>query len=196
MSADRTDKRAFWEELYKNQDTGWDLGEVSPPLKDFFDRLPDRSLSILIPGGGRSHEAEYLHLRGFTNVHVLDFSASAIQEFLIRAHDFPVERAHNQDFFIHKGQYDLIIEQTFFCALEKNRRAEYVAQMHDLLTEEGSLAGLLFNVPKNQDHPPYGGSEEEYRSLFSKKFSQISFEPVINSAKGREGTEIFFHVRK
>jgi hypothetical protein len=26
----------FWDNRYKKNDIGWDLGEVSPPLKDYF----------------------------------------------------------------------------------------------------------------------------------------------------------------
>ena len=34
--------------------------------------------------------------------------------------------------------------------------------MHMLLNEGKSIVGLLFNVPLNQDHPPFGGNKEEY----------------------------------
>ncbi|HIC33088.1 MAG TPA: SAM-dependent methyltransferase, partial [Flavobacteriaceae bacterium] len=71
----------FWDNRYKNEDTGWDLGEVSPPLKAYFDQLQDKNLKILIPGGGNSHEAEYLYNQGFTNVFVVDVSKTALENF-------------------------------------------------------------------------------------------------------------------
>ncbi|WP_316930385.1 class I SAM-dependent methyltransferase [Formosa agariphila] len=55
----------FWNEKYKNNDIGWDLGTVSPPLKSYFDQLTNKDLKILIPGGGHAHEAEYLHQNGY-----------------------------------------------------------------------------------------------------------------------------------
>jgi len=64
------------------------------------------------------------------------------------------------DFFNHKGEYDLIIEQTFFCALPPTMRQKYVWKMHELLAKDGILAGLLFNR-KFEVSPPFGGSQEE-----------------------------------
>ena len=55
----------FWENKYKTNKIGWDLGEVSPPLKTYFDQLENKGLKILIPGGGNSYEAAYLFKKGF-----------------------------------------------------------------------------------------------------------------------------------
>ena len=38
----------YWEDRYDANLTGWDMGKVSPPLKDYFDQLKDKSLKILI----------------------------------------------------------------------------------------------------------------------------------------------------
>ena len=46
-----------WDNRYLNNDIGWDLGTVSPPLKAYFDQLENKELKILIPGGGNAHEA-------------------------------------------------------------------------------------------------------------------------------------------
>ena len=51
----------FWDQKYQNNKIGWDLGEVSPPLRAYFDQLENKGQTILIPGGGNSYEAEYLH---------------------------------------------------------------------------------------------------------------------------------------
>ena len=39
----------FWDIRYQNDDIGWDVGEITRPLKAYFDQLEDKSLSILIP---------------------------------------------------------------------------------------------------------------------------------------------------
>ena len=39
-----------WDHRYLKNAIGWDLGEVSPPLKNYFDQLEDKELKILIPG--------------------------------------------------------------------------------------------------------------------------------------------------
>ena len=72
------------------------------------------------------------------------------------------------DFFAHKGKYDLIIEQTFFCALPPTMRQKFVWKMHQLLADEGKLAGLLFNrafEPENaNDETLWGKYRAEYPS--------------------------------
>ena len=67
-----------WDNRYLNNDIGWDLGEVSPPLKAYFDQLENKTLRILLPGGGNSYEAEYLFNNGFKNVFVIDLSSTAL----------------------------------------------------------------------------------------------------------------------
>lgn len=66
--------KEFWSARYEEETTGWDLGQVSPPLKKYFDQLENKNLRILIPGCGNGYEAEYLFRLGFMNVHVVDLS--------------------------------------------------------------------------------------------------------------------------
>ena len=49
----------YWNNCYQNNDTRWDLGKISTPIEAYFSQLNNKELSILIPGGGNSHEAEY-----------------------------------------------------------------------------------------------------------------------------------------
>ena len=107
----------YWDNRYKNGTTGWDIGHISTPLKTYFDQLEDRSLQILIPGGGNSYEAQYLFEKGFQNVFVLDLSETALSNIQKRMPSFPKEQLIHQNFFDFEGSFDLIIEQTFFCAL-------------------------------------------------------------------------------
>ena len=69
--------REYWNNRYLKGNTGWDIGEVSTPLKDLIDRLSDKNLRILIPGAGRAYEAIYLYKKGFQNVFVCDWAAEA-----------------------------------------------------------------------------------------------------------------------
>lgn len=72
---------------------------------------------------------------------------------------FPKENLICDDFFNHQNQYDLIVEQTFFCALDPKLRNNYIKKIHELLKPKGKLVGLLFNIPLNTTHPPFGGNE-------------------------------------
>lgn len=186
----------FWEERYATSDTRWDLGAVSTPLKTYFDPLTDKKLEIMIPGGGRSYEAEYLHRLGFGNVHVVDLTGAPFADLVERCPDFPKDHLHVADFFSHPGRYDLIIEQTFFCALDPKLRPRYVKRMHELLHPGGKLVGVLFDDPLNTDHPPFGGNEAEYRKLFSPVFADLSLERCHNSIPPRAGRELWLRAVK
>ncbi|MBK6543495.1 MAG: SAM-dependent methyltransferase [Flavobacteriales bacterium] len=187
MELDRT----YWETRYTGQETGWDVGAVTTPLKEYFDELADKGLAILIPGGGRSYEAEYLHRAGFTDVHVIDLTDAPFIDLLARCPEFPKEHLHVGDFFAHEGLYDRIIEQTFFCALDPALRERYVAHMHALLRPGGRLVGLLFNDPLNEDRPPFGGDREAYLPLFRKCFPDVQLDPCYNSIAPRAGRELW-----
>lgn len=186
----------FWNDRYISGQTGWDIGYVTRPLKEYIDQLTNKDLKILIPGGGNSYEAEYLLKRGFTNVFVVDISSIPLKNICKRLPTFPKENLLHLNFFDLDDTFDLILEQTFFCALKPEFRKRYVLKMNQLLKPEGKLVGLLFNIPLNDDKPPFGGTEEEYRSLFVEKFKIEKMETAYNSIEPRAGNELFFKLRK
>ena len=67
-------KPEYWENQYINNRTVWDIGYISPPLKEYFDQINDKNIKILIPGCGNAYEADYLIHNGFKNVFLLDWS--------------------------------------------------------------------------------------------------------------------------
>ncbi|MGB1246092.1 MAG: hypothetical protein ACPG39_00725, partial [Flavobacteriaceae bacterium] len=115
----------YWEGRYASKNTGWDIGDISTPIKEFVDGLSDKSLQVLIPGAGNGHEAIYMREKGFDKVTVLDWSASALNNLKSARPDFPEDHLIKDDFFEHLGQYDLILEQTFFCAIDPKLREKY-----------------------------------------------------------------------
>jgi SAM-dependent methyltransferase len=190
------DAKSFWNQRYINHETGWDIGYPSTPLKEFIDQLPDKSIRILIPGCGNAWEGEYLWNQGFRHVYLIDIAPLAVEGFKKRVPQFPEEQVILGDFFSHEGAYDLILEQTFFCAILPEWRERYVKEMNRLLKPGGMLAGLLFDDPMNADHPPFGGSREEYRRRFSPFFNILEMETAQNSIKPREGREVFIKMEK
>src|SRR6185437_28095 len=109
-------------------------------------------ISILIPGCGNAHEAAYLLNKGFTNVTLIDFSSVVTKKLKEKYQDQPINIV-NENFFNHEGKYDLILEQTFFCALQPSLRGDYVKKCYELLNEEGKIAGVLFNKKFAQAEP-------------------------------------------
>jgi len=180
----------YWEERYADNRTGWDIGYPSPPLTDYLDGLPDKDLRILIPGAGNAYEAEYAWRAGFRNVHVLDIASAPLAALQRRVPDFPAEQLLHEDFLAHEGQYDLILEQTFFCALLPALRPDYAQKMHALLPPGGRLVGLWFNR-EFPSGPPFGGNKEEYLGHLTTYFEVISFSPATNSIAPRAGAELF-----
>ena len=187
----------YWETRWQNNQTGWDIGYVSPPLKAYFDQLDSKQYKILIPGAGNAYEAAYLHQQGFQEVYVVDFSKTAISQFLSRNPSFPKEHAIVIDFFkLDETNFDLIIEQTFFCALDPSLRDQYILKMKSLLKPGGKLAGLLFHLPDKKDGPPYGGKLTSYKKQFALHFKVNEMDFAKNSIKPRLGNELFFEVEK
>ncbi len=186
----------FWDSKYLNHETGWDLNQVSPPIKTYFEQITNKDLKILIPGGGNSHEAEYLFRQGFKNVTVVDISQQPLINLKKRLPQFPDSQLLHQDFFQLNDSFDLVVEQTFFCALDPKLRQRYVDKMHEILAPKGKIIGLLFDAPLNTEHPPFGGNKNEYTSLFSTKFEIKNMDPAYNSIAPRLGKEVFINFIK
>jgi SAM-dependent methyltransferase len=195
MSNEKRLDQHYWETQYKTNATGWDLGKVSPPIKEYIDTLENKNSSILIPGCGNTYEAEYLLQLGFTNVTVIDIAPTLVDKLLKKFKNNPNIKIVLGDFFAHEGKYDLIIEQTFFCALPPEMRQEYVLKMYQLLTKKGKIAGLLFNKTF-EGGPPFGGSKAEYELLFNKHFDFLHIDICQNSIKPRANSELFIELQK
>ena len=181
----------FWKDKYLNNTTGWDIGYISTPLKEYFEQLENKDLNILIPGCGNGYEAEFLHNRGFKNVFILDIAEQPLENFSKRVPNFHKEHLIHGDFFNHNGTYDLIIEQTFFCALNPILRNNYTEKVSQLLVNDGKLVGLLFDLPLTEQGPPFGGSINEYIKTFSPFFRIKTLEKSYNSINERLDKELF-----
>lgn len=186
-----------WNERYRTGDTRWNIGEPSRPLKEYFNQLEDKTLKILIPGCGYGHEIVYLYQElGFQNVHVIDLSAIALEDLKNRIPDIDARQIIAGDFFSHSGNYDLIIEQTFFCAIRPWQRWEYVNKMYELLNRGGKLCGLMFHGAQEKEGPPFYGEIEEYKRYFSSGWNIRTMEKCHNSIDSRAGRELFINIQK
>ena len=194
-SCDKPLDQAYWDAQYKAKATGWDLGTVSPPIQELIDTIEDKNSAILIPGGGNSYEAEYLLRQGFTNITVIDIAPTLIEVLQQKFVNHPNVKIILGDFFEHQGQYDWIIEQTFFCALPPTMRPKYVWKMHQLLAPKGKIAGLLFNR-EFEEGPPFGGNKVEYINLFSGAFTTLKMDVCSNSVVPRANSELFIELEK
>jgi SAM-dependent methyltransferase len=188
--------KEYWQKQYRDGNTGWNIGHVSFPIKEYFEQVSNKDIRILIPGAGNAYEAEYLYECGFKNVYVLDIASEPLQNLSNSYPDFPKGQLIEADFFKHQGQYDLVLEQTFFSALPITKREEYVQQIHRLLKDNGKLVGLLFDLDFGNTFPPFGGNKEIYTQLFSNLFKLKTLEKAHNSIKPRANNELFIIFEK
>ncbi|WP_196888817.1 methyltransferase domain-containing protein [Aureivirga sp. CE67] len=182
----------YWENRYIENEIGWDIGEISRPIKEYTEQLSDKNLKILIPGAGNAHEATFLHQNGFKNVFILDIAEQPLENFKKKNPDFPDEHMIHSDLFHFENSFDLILEQTFFCALSPTLREKYVEKMYSLLKPKGKLVGLLFNTFEENTNPPFGGNKNIYKLLFEKHFHLETMEVCYNSITPRHEKELFF----
>ena len=183
--------KKYWNEQYLQGKTVWDIGYTATPLKEYFDQLVNKELRILIPGCGNAYEAEYLIEHGFKNVFLIDWSEIALDNFKKKAHHIPDNQLFCEDFFEHTGEYDLIVELTFFSSILPEQRTDYAKKANELLSPGGKLMGLLFDDFISNDQPPFGGNKDEYSKIFKPYFEFKVFETAYNSIKPRRGRELF-----
>jgi len=187
--------KTYWAQRYENGETGWDTGKVSPPLKAYIDQITNKDLRILIPGCGSAYEAEYLHDNGFYNVAVIDVVEIILDKFIKRCPGFPVDHVILGDFFTHEGQYDLILEQTFFSSISPKLRAVYAEKVSNLLVNNGKMVGVLFDFESDVG-PPYGSSTQEYEKIFNHLFYVRTLEACHNSNESWRDLEVFIILDK
>jgi hypothetical protein len=183
--------REYWTDRYLKGETGWDIGYASPALIAYMEDKP-RHVSILIPGAGNAYEAQKLWEMGFHDITVADISEIPLLNLKKRIPEFPEKHLRHEDFFNLSGNYDFILEQTFFCALNPDLREAYAEKMAGLLNPKGELAGLLFDAPMNTDYPPYGGTAREYRQVLGKYLQVLHMATCHQSIPPRAGKEVFF----
>lgn len=183
----------YWNALYLKNDTGWDKGQCSPPIARMLkEGLIPKGGKVAVIGAGRGHEAIEAARLGF-EVSSIDFAeqaARAVAE-AAKAAGVKVEVLQQDLFTLPKrrsGHYDAVIEQTCFCAIDVQRRPEYVEVVHALLKKGGVLFGLFY-APGKPVGPPFDTSEEELRRLFAARFELTRLGPATDSFAQRAGNE-------
>jgi cyclopropane fatty-acyl-phospholipid synthase-like methyltransferase len=180
----------FWEGLYRDKQDGWDLGRAAPPLERFV--AAHRALvdgkRVLVVGCGRGHDARML-VRAGGHVTAIDFAQDAVDEArrIAQAEGVALD-VQQADLFELRGQYDLVVEHTCFCAIDPTRRAEYVDTVARLVAPGGALLALFY-AHNREGGPPFGTTDAELDQLFLTKFSVEHRETPPDSLERRSGDE-------
>jgi methyl halide transferase len=184
--------REDWQGHYESNDLGWDLGQVAPPFVKLWEEEKLTVGKALVPGCGRGHEVIFLAENGF-EVTAIDFSKGAVT-YLERALE---ERSLSgrvlyQDFFgldnSHDDVYDLVLEQTFFCAIAPRQRVDYALNVARILKPGGMLVGLFYHTNK-EGGPPYNTTPEDIEVNFAKNFKIQELYKTTLSAEQRKDKE-------
>lgn len=196
MSLENNLDANYWNERWENEKTPWDMGSASPALMSYMSKVSDKDLSILIAGCGNAHEAEALLDMGFTNITLVDIASKLVEKLQVQFQNKIGIKVILADFFELENSYDIILEQTFFCALNPEMRLKYAETAHKLLKDDGRLVGVLFNKNFETAGPPFGGSAEEYKTYFEPNFQIEKMENCYNSIPPRQGSELFINFKK
>ena len=181
-----------WQRHYDEGDLGWDLGQVAPPFIRLFESNAILPGKTLVPGCGRGHEVIYLAENGF-EVTAVDYSSGAVNHLKSTVQERKLKcKVLHMDFFgidsTHNGVYDLLIEQTFFCAISPEQRPFYVSTVARALKQGGMLAGLFYHTGK-EGGPPFNTTREDILKHFSDSFEVQQLSKSEDSAEQRKNKE-------
>ena len=190
----KEDDTQFWEDIYLDDDAGWDLGGVTPVFDNIVDQLFRGKVCIV--GCGNGYDAVMYAQKGF-EVTAVDFAPSAViaLEAMSNKENVNVQTLQSDIFFLspeYDSVFDYVIEQTCFCAVNPERRQEYERLVFKILKPGGKLIGLWFPLDKTIEDggPPWGITIDEIKSIFKngwniekEEFPEISIQPRKNREK-------------
>ena len=205
---------AFWTNLYDSWQTpatgdsgstvgqkpGWELGAPAEPLHSVLPQIKLPKSRICVLGSGVGHDAAYFAEQGHV-VTGVDFSETAISlarakygssANFVTANAFEFAKAR-------PGEFDVVFEHTFFCAVDPARRMEVVEAWSRLLAPGGHLLGIFFTMDRGRDScegPPFGATEWEIRELLKSKFEFLYWTRWHHSIPQRLGRELIIYARK
>jgi SAM-dependent methyltransferase len=193
-----TFKDAWWTNLYRSDEAGWEMGRESVALPVILPQLKLVRAKVLVLGCGSGHDAAYMARQGHM-VTAVDFSDEAIA----RAKDL-YAGVENVEFFkydafklpeVWAGRFDVIVEHTMYCAISPERRNALVKVWRKMLAPGGNLLGIFF-VHEKRIGPPFGGSEWEVRERLKTGFEFLYWTRWRQSIEKRRGKELVVFARR
>jgi len=184
--SDETD----WEARYQANDMPWEKGEPSPGLVDFLaahSELPRGT--VCVPGCGTGHDVRAWARTGFS-AFGCDIAPTAITLSETRTREAGLTARFELGDFLSDAPpalFDWLFEHTLFCAINPNRRDDYVRAVLRWLKPRGHYLAVNYLIP-DRDGPPFGTTHEELWQRFSPHFELLS-EWVPRSYPNRVGLE-------
>lgn len=179
-----------WESRYQTGDMPWEKGEPSPGLVDFLAEQGSRpGEAVLVPGCGTGHDVRAWAKAGYKPTG-LDLAPSAVK--LARERTLAAglqAEFHERDFLASDPAqpYDWVFEHTLFCAINPDRREDYVRAVLRWLKPGGHFLAVHYIIPDTEG-PPFGTTEAEILERFGPHFELIK-SWVPRSYPNRTGLE-------
>lgn len=186
-----------WEGLYQSGEMPWEKGEPSPGLVDFLateKNLPGHT--VLVPGCGTGHDAREWAKAGFA-VTGYDLAPSAVRLAQEKTKAAGLQAGFALgDFLADEPQqrFDWVFEHTLFCAIQPERRTDYVRALGRWLNPNGHYLAVNYLIP-DKEGPPFGTTREEVLERFSPEYDLIK-DWVPRSYANRTGLELMLWWRK
>jgi SAM-dependent methyltransferase len=191
---------SFWEESYRSGRTGWDLGMPTPVFRRIAEKRQFQPGKMLVICAGRGYDARLFARQGF-QVTAVDFAESAIKEMQSLLEPGLSMEVIQADLFdlpaFLKEEFDYILEYTCFCAIDPQRRAEYIESVSSLLKPGGYYIALAFPIGRRSGGPPFVVTPDELIDPLNERgFKLVTREVPEDSVPGREGIEELLVLRK
>lgn len=176
-----------WKGAWEAGHTPWDRGAAPQALVDLVGQGVLPQGRALVPGAGSGYDV--LTLANPEREAIgLDLAEGARERFemLRKQAGVPSEQARLvvADFFTWEPEepFDMIWDYKFFCALERDRRPEWVERMQRWVKPGGELVTLIFpGVDKPADDgPPYAMTPELLHEVLTPAFEPIYLEEIAN----------------
>ena len=191
---------SFWEQYYRSGRTGWDLGKPTPVFQRLAESGEFPPGKMLVFCAGRGYDARLFANLDF-EVTAVDFAEEAVQEMLALNETETSMEVIQADLFdlpaFMKEEFDYILEYTCFCAIDPQRRAEYINSVANLLKPGGLYIALAFPIGGRTGGPPYVVNPDELVDpLGEMGFELVTREVPEDSVPGREGIEELLILKK
>jgi SAM-dependent methyltransferase len=180
-----------WEVRYQKGDMPWEKGVPAPGLIDFLAAHPELPRgTVLVPGCGTGHDARAWAQAGFA-VTGLDLAPSAVQLSRERTEAAGLNAEFRLANFLEEKpavQFDWIFEHTLYCAIDRERRDDYVQAILRWLKPTGQFLAVHYMI-QEEEGPPFGCLQPELMDRFGPHFT-LKQGWVPRSYPNRAGLEL------
>lgn len=184
---ERLSSATYWDHRYRNNKTGWDLGDAPEWLDQKAQSLAP--CKVLVVGSGHGHDARAFARAGHEVLGV-DFAPRAIEAAQIASTNFdPARLRYLQADVFDLGiepdsplreAFDLVWEQTCLCAIDPARRPDYFAAISRVLRSKGQWHAVLW-VHHNEGGPPYHLDAPMVHAMVPNNYARTHFEVLTNA---------------